>query len=44
MISPLFFLVAIALLIEDFPEALIQVKHGKVNGDTIIQIAKNETI
>lgn len=29
---------------EDMQEALIKVKHGKVNGNAIIQIAKNETI
>ncbi len=27
---------------EDLPEALIRVKHGKVNGNTVIQIAEDE--
>ncbi|MCK4465095.1 MAG: hypothetical protein KAU83_05235, partial [Bacteroidales bacterium] len=29
---------------EDLPEALIRVKHGKVNGNAVIQIAEDETI
>ena len=28
---------------EDLPEALIRVKHGKVNGNAVIQIAEDET-
>jgi len=29
---------------EDLPEALIRVKHGKVHGNAVIQIAEDETI
>jgi len=29
---------------EDLQEALIRVKHGKVNGNAVIQIARDETI
>jgi hypothetical protein len=28
---------------EELAEALIRIKHGKVNGNAVIQIAENET-